>query len=120
MKCFLIALCAVFLVMSACAPAFAYRCGNKLIKVGNTRYEVLEYCGQPSWQDSWEEDYLESPRTYPFSSSGDFVAGRTRIATVVRVTVEEWVYNDGPSQFMRILTFENGKVVSIRTGNYGF
>jgi hypothetical protein len=57
---------------------------------------------------------------YPFSNSGDFSVGRKRIATVVRVTVEEWVYNDGPARFMRILTLENGKVVSIRKGNYGF
>ena len=57
-----------------------------------------------------------------------FRRGRTRIATIVHVTVEEWVYNDGPAHFMRILTFENGKVVQYKkrqlrvliAGNYVF
>lgn len=120
MKYFLSVLSAVFFVLSISIPAYAYRCGSKLIDVGKTKYEVLEYCGEPTWQDAWEEEHLERPYVYPFSNSGNFSAGRTRIATIVHVTVEEWVYNDGPAHFMRILTFENGKVVSIRKGNYGF
>jgi hypothetical protein len=119
-KYLLVALAAVFSLMSIAAPAFAQRCGNKLVNVGDSSSKVLEYCGSPTWQDSWEEERLERPYAYPFSNSGNFVTGRSSIATVVHVTIEEWTYNFGPAHFMRILTFENGRVVNIKTGNYGF
>ena len=38
----------------------------------------------------------------------------------VTVDVEEWVYNLGPTRFMRILRFENGILKSIRNGGYGY
>jgi hypothetical protein len=38
----------------------------------------------------------------------------------VHVTIEEWIYNFGPTQFMRILRFENNKLIEIETGDYGY
>jgi len=36
------------------------------------------------------------------------------------VTVEEWEYNLGPGRFIRYLTFENGRLIKITTGDYGY
>jgi hypothetical protein len=36
------------------------------------------------------------------------------------VTIEEWEYNLGPTKFIRYLTFENGWLVSIALGDYGY
>jgi hypothetical protein len=38
----------------------------------------------------------------------------------VGVSVDEWTFNLGPTQFMRILTFRNGELVDISTGERGF
>jgi hypothetical protein len=35
------------------------------------------------------------------------------------VTFEEWVYNFGPSKFIRILRFRNGLLSEVKTGGYG-
>jgi hypothetical protein len=35
------------------------------------------------------------------------------------VTVEQWIYDLGRTQFTRILTFENNRLARIETGDYG-
>jgi hypothetical protein len=37
----------------------------------------------------------------------------------VFVQVEEWVYNFGPTQFMQLLVFEEGRLVKIQNLDYG-
>ena len=36
------------------------------------------------------------------------------------VQIEVWTYNLGSTQFIRYLTFKNGKLVDIRSGGYGY
>jgi hypothetical protein len=36
------------------------------------------------------------------------------------VTVEEWEYNLGPTKFIRYLRFENGRLIRITDGDYGY
>ncbi|BCR03899.1 hypothetical protein DESUT3_09680 [Desulfuromonas versatilis] len=89
--------------------AAAMRCGNDLVLVGERKLEVLKSCGEPDFVDTWEERRRE--RIYYFGHwYPDY-----RL-----VVVEEWTYNFGPSLFMRTLTFENGRLVEIETGDYGF
>src|SRR3569623_1929812 len=38
----------------------------------------------------------------------------------VVILIDEWTYNLGPNQFLRILSFENGKLVEVRSGDRGF
>jgi hypothetical protein len=40
----------------------------------------------------------------------------SRLATV---EIEEWVYNLGPTSFMMYLTFTNGVLTNIESGEYG-
>jgi hypothetical protein len=67
-------------------------CNGGIVSSGDSRVDLVIKCGKPDWKDSL---YGEN--------SG----------------VEEWTYNFGPSQFMRIITIRNGKIANIRTGGYG-
>ena len=38
----------------------------------------------------------------------------------LNATIEEWEYNLGTGQFIRYLRFENGRLIRITTGDYGY
>jgi len=40
------------------------------------------------------------------------------VRTVTR-TIDEWVYNFGPSEFMRLVTFVDGRLVYVKSLGYG-
>ena len=97
----------------------AFRCGTSLITEGDTKAEVAQECGEPDYVDSWEEERIArdfssgrvvDPRTRSFE--------RNRIPFLVKKTVkiEVWTYHLGPTHFTRYLTFENGILVDITTG----
>lgn len=106
------------ILAASVAPASALRCGARLVTEGQSKFEVLQLCGQPAFTDGHVEyrpgmsnplgprplDRLEP--SYPF-------------ATVREVSVEEWVYNFGSTQLMSSLVFEDGRLVKIRTLGYG-
>jgi hypothetical protein len=80
-------------------------CDGRVISVGDTKTEILIKCGKPFYKSSHQEELKER---FDDSSSRKVI-----------VNVEEWTYNFGPQQFVRILTIRNGTVVDIRTGGYG-
>jgi hypothetical protein len=41
------------------------------------------------------------------------------VQDTVQVPVEEWTYDFGPNQFIEYVTFEQGRLVHIRSGAYG-
>ncbi len=86
--------------------SYAFRCGSDLITEGDSKISVLKKCGDPSWIDRWLEEIVDLPDT-------NFEHRITRIN-------ERWVYNPGPTQFLRIITFKDSKVLSIDTGGRGF
>jgi hypothetical protein len=116
------AFCLLVLALILFTPesSFAFRCGAKLITVGDRKAEVVSKCGPPDWQDSWQEQRIERVFVKPHSFKGPFSGTRVPIATVVQVTIDEWTYNLGPSYFIRILRFENNILKDIETGDYGF
>ncbi len=81
------------------------QCEDRVISTGETKADVFAKCGEPFYRTSHDEE-LWAP------------VGDTASRKVV-VTVEEWTYNFGPQRFMRIVVFRNGRVVEVRTGNYG-
>lgn len=85
--------------------ALALRCGSQIVSPGDPRSEVREKCGEPAWiEERTEEQALE-----------------TRKGALRRfIHTEEWIYNFGPSEFIRVLLFNNGKLVNIETRGYGF
>lgn len=82
------------------------QCSAQSVSVGDSALEVMAKCGEPAWKDVREEIIRE----------------RLDDETVrkVSITVEEWTYNFGPNQFLRIVTLRNGKVTKIRTGGRGY
>ncbi len=109
----------IVVMLVVAADVSAFRCGTRLITTGNTKYEVLWKCGEPTWVESWVEKRIEPYAVEPFSDGHKFYLQNPTFATVVYVTVEQWIYNLGRTQFTRILTFENNRLARIETGDYG-
>jgi hypothetical protein len=97
---------AAFGAATTAAAGGTLRCGNRLVSVGDNKAEVTIKCGPPAWEDEWTDEIIDNVNT----------------ADEVRFSVdrERWVYNFGPNSFLRFLLFENGKLVSIATGGYGY
>ena len=100
--------CAVLL---AAVPAYAFRCGTRVITSGDPADKVLQFCGSPvSVQTRHaERPYIdELGRSYLYKG------------LVEEVIIEEWTYNLGPNQFMRIVRIENGRVAEVKSLGYGY
>ena len=86
--------------------ADTFSCAGGIISVGDRSMDVLAKCGQPDSKESHQEEL------------GERLDDNTK--QKVFVTVEEWTYDLGTTQFMRIVVLKNGVVTDIRTGNYGY
>jgi len=75
------------------------RCGGRLVTVEDRAAELRSLCGTPDYRDVWTE------QTLPQDLLGD---------------TEEWYYNFGSNQLLRIVRIQNGRVVRIDTDGYGF
>ena len=82
-------------------------CQPNDIFAGMSQYALLSNCGPPDAR----ERRLEL-RSVPIGS------GRRSYPVTVRV--DEWIYNFGPSRFIRIVTLVNGRVDEIETGDRGY
>jgi hypothetical protein len=103
------------LAMLANNPAYAFRCGSRLVKEGMHESEVKAICGQPE-----SERFLGYVIRTHFDR--DYGPLRTRYygGYPHEVMVSELVYNFGPRKLMRSLRFEDGFLVSIETIGYGY
>ncbi len=99
-------LAVVILALLATQNAFAFRCGNNLVTTGDSKISVTKNCGKPDWVDRWSVEVIDFPDTG--------IEHR-----VIRIN-ERWVYNPGPTQFIRIINFDGSSVSSIETGGRGF
>ena len=101
-------------------------CGGRLISVGLTKYEVLNKCGEPNYKDYRYETRIKRDYYRDLFPSDNFYRYRERekyrepLFVDEEVLIEEWTYNLGPTRFIRYLIFENGRIVDILTGDYGF
>ena len=104
---------AVVLSLAAASPAYALRCGSHVITEGDTRSEVIAYCGDPTEVQN-TTSILRRPVTWingrPYSVGDGFI----------EVPVEVWLYNLGPSKLMQQIRFEGGRVVAIDSLGYGY
>ena len=107
-----IAASSALLLALASQPAWAFRCGTYLIDVGLQKAEVMNRCGPPASQDTKTERRIVRQRVG--TPQNPVIYDRE-----IQVTTDEWVYNFGPTQFMQLLVFEDGRVVKIRDLGYG-
>jgi hypothetical protein len=102
--------------------AFALRCGEKVIDLGDNKEDVIEKCGEPESI----ENHIERRGSSNFASgsqyqpngnmphpNSSFNYGQQQYVEI-EVVVEEWVYDFGRRRFQQYLRFENGRLKEIR------
>lgn len=88
---------------TACHTAQALdtmRCGSRLASTEMTAAEVIAACGEPQFRDVWATSAAHGGGALGYS--------------------EEWTYNFGSSQLLRVLRFRQGRLQRIDTEGYGF
>jgi|ERR1700741_5243096 hypothetical protein len=100
---------AALLLVTAAAPAYAFRCGSRIITRGDHADKILQYCGEP---DAVTRRFKERPYVM---HSGIVLRG-----ALEEVVVEEWTYNLGPRLLMRVVRLEDGYVEEIKHLGYGY
>jgi hypothetical protein len=84
-------------------------CESSAIRPGETKYDLLAKCGEPTARDARTE-------ARPVSTSAGHAGG----STSTTVQVEVWTYDLGPGRFIAIATLENGKIVRVDRGGFGY
>ena len=103
---FLLFLALATIALPADVLAASFNCRGGIISTGDSSMDVLAKCGDPDSKESHQEELSER------------LGDNTRQKTFI--TVEDWTYNFGPTQFMRTVVLKNGVVTDVRTGNYGY
>ena len=86
-----------------------FRCGKKLVSVGDTKVEVLIKCGEPSLRKVTGYETIGGYRES--ISQGTY--------REISQKVEKWYYNCGKGNFIRVLTFKGGILTYIEIGGRG-
>ena len=102
------------------APAWALRCGNRIIKEEMHETEVIDLCGEPS-----SVQHLGFVlRPYIVSQPAGILGHRSTRYVYggfhQELPVMEMLFNFGPHRLMRIIRFEGGRVTRIETAGYGY
>lgn len=100
------------------AGAEGMRCGNRLVSKGDSTYSVRSRCGEPNDATRRVETRTERRRVRVACGRGDAQCDRVQEVST-DVVVDEWIYDFGPQQFVRYLTFLDGKLARVETGSYG-
>jgi hypothetical protein len=104
--------------------SWAFRCNSHVIDAGMSKMEAMNKCGAPTSRDTRTERRLIRVRdiaytnTTPQGQTGGTGQMVEREREVL-VDIEEWIYNFGPNQFMQLLLFEDGRLISVRDLGYG-
>jgi hypothetical protein len=115
--------CAVllFVVSVSCLSfalnGYAFRCGDEIVGIGDTKAKVLIKCGKPTFQE--KAGVKKSTRVTGEkhgTSQSQQVYGKKR---TIAKNVEKWSYNCGNDDFIYILTFEGGVVTREDTDGRG-
>lgn len=91
------------------APAHAFRCGTRIITRGDLAEKILRFCGEPTSVQT-----RLSQRTFVDRF------GRVFPTLLEDIVIEEWTFNFGPHQLVRVVRLENGVVAEIKYLGYGF
>jgi hypothetical protein len=95
------------------AHADSMRCGNQLVSDGDSLLAVESRCGPPAMRQHRTE---VRSRRQPGGASCP--AGSHNCGQVIEheeIAIDEWTYDFGPQQFMQLLHFEQGRLVSVVT-----
>ena len=93
-------------IASSADPSFFCDQSNRLVRIGDSEADVLLKCGYPTWSDQRQEELIQMVT--------DDIARR------ILNTTDWWTYNLGPNRFIQTLTFRNGRLVTIKEGDFGY
>jgi hypothetical protein len=101
-------------------PAYALRCGQRLVKDGMYEEHVIDICGEPVSRRHL--GYVLRPYILkrPAGILGTHSTRHVYGGFHEELLVTELVFNFGPRKLMRVLRFEGGRLTSIRTMGYGY
>ena len=103
-SCRLSAACAALGLSSLDARADSMRCGNRIVKDGDTIEKVLEVCGEPAER---ERTWIQRAPQYELGGTYHSFPGTEE------VPVDLWTYDFGSNKLMRRVRMVDGLVVSI-------
>jgi hypothetical protein len=108
------------LAVSPSARADSLSCNYRIVSSGDSRHEVRSVCGEPD-DATQRVEYrtLRGRVAGPCARDGKRVRCSQTRETVVEVVIDEWVYDFGRNRFIQYLTFEQGRLVTVRSGSYG-
>lgn len=101
-------------------PAYALRCGQRLVKDGMYEEHVIDLCGEPVSRR--HPGYVLRPYIVkrPAGILGTHSTRHVYSGYHEDLLVTELVFNFGPHKLMRVMRFEGGRLASIRTMGYGY
>ncbi|MDF1818719.1 MAG: DUF2845 domain-containing protein [Immundisolibacteraceae bacterium] len=99
-------------------PGQAMRCGNRLVQKGDTKLEVVNKCGEPTFSEGsgiieQEDEIAAADRL------NDQLLLIGRHQSRFSQPVESWHYNCGANRFSRVLTFVGPYLQRIETAERG-
>ena len=119
-----LALLLVFIAVPGIADGM--RCGTKLVVSGDSKATVLAKCGEPMMKEtlrviSKSKHFGHSTESGNIDGSGEFAKekGGFGITTETTEVVEQWTYDPGWGQFLKLVVFRAGKLESINNGERG-
>jgi hypothetical protein len=110
------------LVGSLAAPALVradsgFRCQTgRLVSLGDRAGEVLDRCGEP---DAVTQRVERRKVKHYFTRWVGNVQESVVEEHEIEVPIEEWTYDLGRHALVRYVSFENGYVIHVATGDYG-
>lgn len=91
----------LFFLLPSIAYASAFYCNNKIISVGDSKYEVLSKCPSPEYVERSEREVIKR-------------VSSTEIRKEI-IQRETLIYDLGPDTILRAVVIENDRVVEINT-----
>lgn len=106
---------AIFISFSTTSLADSLRCKTKLAKVGDTKSEILDKCGDPVMTDNFCQPITANTQPQGVQIGDNNVQNNITIATCENIDI--WTYNPGKGKFVTHLYFARGQLQSIRYGD---
>jgi hypothetical protein len=116
----------LFLISAFASAEQSFRCGTKLVSVGDPKYLVLAKCGEPTYVERRLEKRIKRDLYRdlfpPQGYQGRREQEKYREPFLVEeyVEIEEWTYNRGSTSLITYLIFENGRLVYVDSDGYGY